>query len=887
MRNHVHPGLSILGLVLTVLAAGCAERERLTGPPAGPDLDAETIGAAGGVLEAEGFRLIVPPGAFALEADLVLRDVTASAPAEAHRITRVFEVAGVPETIALPCTLQLATPTAGPEDETRWIRLEETDTFISSAKTFGRCPVTLATEDEGALVRALLPAIPAEGAGADGPGSATETTTGTLQFSAVSLRWSFVTPQGHFKLLYDLTITNPTAQQIGAELERAYALLRDDLGLSWSKRTRPITVTIQDFEAAHAEAWGLHVPSKWCGAEYDEIILNRQKILANPSGSDLKATVGHELFHLMQHLYDPRNRISQGKPNEWFWMNEAMSTWFERKMIDRTHIPESVREADYRFFLYHALQYTPSYTLGVSCNDCWIVQNHGYGASLFLGATFEGANGGEQKIGDLLKRRLDREEPLAALGQVLAPSGSNLTAAWRAFCSTWLSGGVYPDVPQFPSPAKIVEGRNDAFTFNAADQSLHTFQWQAANYAARLYMVYFNPEAAIPLNAPATVSYVDEEGGTELLFYGYKRDALWQKLGTLTTPGQTYTVANVGEWARDGKGLAVMAVRATGSISGYVPLAINVTIERCDPLAPVVLNGVTIPETKVTRTSTGCVTKIDLSYSSLTDPNCLDGIDAHAGSLTELILYRNTLTTVDLSDLARCKMLKRLDLRYSGLQAISLEPLGSCPRLERLELTGNALTSLNLGPLATCAKLRELWLRDNQIAGLDLEPLAAGDSLRTLVLSNNYLTGLDLTPLASLPRLATLELNGCYLDVLNLGPLAGCPDLYFLAAGENSLHAVDLTPLANHTKLEFISFNANQLSAINLTPLASCLALRSINLVNNNLTSIDLAPLANLTALRWLELEQNYLDSETCQQVCAYKASHPNCAVSSDCGCAR
>ncbi len=871
----------VVAVFVSVLSLGCADRDRITEPPPSQDLDAEVIGSTGGVLETEGFRFIVPPGAFAQDASLVLRDSTDTAPADEHRISRVFHVGGLPETIARPCSIQVRVPTPDSEQGERFVIVEETDTFISSAARFDRCPITLDCETGGDLVWALLPETPPAGMSPD----VRETATGAVKISVVGNQWSYVTPEQHFQILYGWMQLQAAAEDVGTQLEDAYALLRDDLGLSWSKRSRRITVRIQAFSEEDKEKWGLHVASKWHGAEYDEILLNKALISANPGSDDLKATLGHELFHLMQHLYDPRTRIMQGMPNDWFWMNEAMSTWFERKMVGKTYVPASVRDTDYRFHLAHALQYTPDYSLGVICSDCWIVQNHGYGASLFLGNAFEGFAGGERKIGEVLSLRLQETGPIGALVQVLASYTAGLDAMWRGFCSRWMDGAIYEDVPSFPSPSKIVEGRSDAFTFSAVDQSVHTFQWQSRDYSGHLYMVYFNQSAGIPENAAASISYVDEEGGSELIVYQYKKDASWQRFGSLGEPGRTITVSGVAEWAREGKGLAILVFRTYASQSGFVPVAVQIGIDRCDPALPVVLNGTTIAESKVTRNLAGCVTKIDLSWMSLTDPGCLDGIDQYATALEEVTLLHNTLPGIDLSDLGKCLNLKSLDLRYAGLQSVDLSPLRTCTNLESLDLAGNQLQSVELSPLSTCTKLRAFHLRDNQVVGLNLTPLAVGDSLRTLILSNNYLDGIDLTPLGSMPNLTTLEMNGCDLGSVNLAPLANCPNLNFLAMGENRIAVLDLAPLANHVELEILGFNANGISQVDLTPLASCSALRSLNFINCTLTSINLTPLEGLAALRWLELEQNYLDGESCGRICTFKADHPGCSVTSDCGC--
>lgn len=456
----------------------------------------------------------------------------------------------------------------------------------------------------------------------------------------------------------------------------------------------------------------------------------------------------------------------------------------------------------------------------------------------------------------------------------------------------WMESAIYASVPGFPSPAKIVEGRNDAFTFNNLSQSTATFQWRASNFAARLFVVYFSRDAGIPDDAPATITFVDEEGGCEVLVYSFVRDAAMVREGSIGRPNDRLEIGDIGTWATTGRALAILVVRTQGNASGQVPMAVQVAVQRCDPDLPVVLNGVEISEAKVTRDLAGCVQKIDLRGMGLTDPQCLDGIDQYASGLEEVILLGragfgtdNAMASIDLTDLSKCKKLKKLDLRYLSLQSIDLTPLGQCPELTHLDLVGNGLTALDLSPLRTCLKFAELWLRDNRIQGLDLMPLAVGDSVRTLVLSNNLLDGINLSPLGGMPSLRTLEMNNCDLASIDLAPLASCSKLYFVAAGENRIATIDLAPLAGHEKLEFVSFNSNALTQVDLAPLATCAALRSLNLLRNGLTTIDLAPLENLAALRWLHLEENYLDGTSCGRVCTFKAAHPSCEVTNDCGC--
>lgn len=69
--------------------------------------------------------------------------------------------------------------------------------------------------------------------------------------------------------------------------------------------------------------------------------ININKILLAPDKDDiLKATIGHELFHVLQHMYDPRSSL-EIRNNFLFdihftMLGEAFSVWFEARMLDST-----------------------------------------------------------------------------------------------------------------------------------------------------------------------------------------------------------------------------------------------------------------------------------------------------------------------------------------------------------------------------------------------------------------------------------------------------------------------------------------------------------------------------------------------------------------------
>ncbi|RKZ30679.1 hypothetical protein DRQ33_07685, partial [bacterium] len=259
---------------------------------------------------------------------------------------------------------------------------------------------------------------------------------------------------------------------------------------------------------------------------------------------------------------------------------------------------------------------------------------------------------------------------------------------------------------------------------------------------------------------------------------------------------------------------------------------VQVYIEHieCDSTAPVVLNGDTIPEWRITRDTTGCVIEIDLSEMSISDPNCLSGIELYP-TLQVLDLGDNNLTSIDLSPLSSCTNLLNLKLDNNNLTSIDLAPLASCTNLQRLYLYNNQLTSIDLAPISSCTNLQKLYLGGNDLTSIDLSPLSSCTNLQGLYLSCNNLTSIDLLPLSS------------------------CTNLKGFDLWDNNLTSIDLSPLTSCTYLQWFSLCANSLTNIDLSPLEACANLEGFSLSYNDLTSIDLSPLSSCTNLLNLKLD--------------------------------
>jgi len=234
---------------------------------------------------------------------------------------------------------------------------------------------------------------------------------------------------------------------------------------------------------------------------------------------------------------------------------------------------------------------------------------------------------------------------------------------------------------------------------------------------------------------------------------------------------------------------SVLAIAHWGEIEHEDEVSFFIQAMECDPTEPVILNGDTIPESRITRNELGCVTSIRLYYLEISDPNYLSGIEEYAVSLTSLTLHDCSI------------------------------PL-----------------SIDLSPLASCTNLEKLYIDDNNLTSIDLSPIASCENLNTLNISyNQQLDSLNLTPLSSCPNLMDLDLSYNRFSTIDLNPLSSCLDLHEIELNDNQLDSIDLWAFSSYTQLCYLNLESNNLTSIDLSPLWYLDNLREIRLNYNDL----------------------------------------------------
>lgn len=524
------------------------------------------IPTSGGVASAPGITVSVPAGAFSSSATLsVARASSPTTPVDSWRASDVYTVTGLPTTLNGPVTVTLdLTRAAGDRtliafDTGRGVASAGLQ-FLEAAVNANQATVQLPSVSAGGSASAAPPESGVQSA-APRPDSSSG-----LEVSLYVMTFYRSTSSGDFLLFYPPgTVQESDVTAVAQVLQQAKSRL-EGLGLSWAKRTRwPLRVVVYPFSSADQDKWGMAEPSV-LGLNYHSISINSTK-LAGGITDDLRATCGHELFHILQNLYDPRDAFRIAKfPGSWLWFDEAASTWFENKMTGQSDVPTIVRQDNYAFLTRHGLEFQPG--------DPAAVQAHGYGASMFLRYLEERA-GGPSVVADILKQSAQRAQgvlgdsarwPVEAASSVLP---GMLEEYWRNFVAAYADGSLPTGFPDHASQLGLLRER---YVFADAATPGKTFSWDAPNLSAAYYLVRFQ---AWPANTKLEFTFTDSAGGAQFSIYRVKGDQ-WT-LVTRTRAG-TYEFSKPEDLASTGDSLLLVVANGNGSgrYTGTTPIQITI-----------------------------------------------------------------------------------------------------------------------------------------------------------------------------------------------------------------------------------------------------------------------------------------------------------------------
>ncbi len=299
-------------------------------------------------------------------------------------------------------------------------------------------------------------------------------------------------------------------------------------------------VNINVVHGLSSETWGLtSIPLG--GKAHQSIELNAD-YCAPADITPMRATIGHEFFHVVQNIYNPLGAYAINHPSlygaTFYWLSEASSVWFESYMIDNLDYVSPVFETNIDMY--------PRGLENYYRTDGKDAQNMGYWASGFI-RRLAGLRGRDavRVIWDKVKAQTAPYSDLTAVIKA-DDSPAVLAQRWTSFMNDFLSLNTgYPDW-NFPRGS-------DLSHFTAAGTS-HVFSNNVTPFSGQrwLYGANNNEQSAVY----AVTALNSEPGMSYALYSGDSASGPFSYVSTLRL-AQPQTVA-----LSHGKALLVTAVNS-------------------------------------------------------------------------------------------------------------------------------------------------------------------------------------------------------------------------------------------------------------------------------------------------------------------------------------
>ncbi len=426
-------------------------------PPAAQPSGVLSVDESGGHFENGEIALSIPPGSAPSKIDLAIsrREPESTLPEDVTYQSALYNLTGPLHQLSGEIQINFALPagalTSETSDEEEFVVvLEEEVVTPSSGLVIIHTRLPSQVDRAARLVRAVLTLPQADAVLSRSPGLAAlvvprQAFQEDVPPTTIGLRlergWlSNSLANDHFRVTFPRARVSPEAvAQLLQTLEDQKQKI-ESLGLTFNARTAwPIEVELENWgTSGGTQRYGLFVPSRWgingCKLQFNQAYLKTVAAFEEEQ-REIQATAGHELFHLVQFLYEPQTSFSKatgvfGRP--FFWLEEATSTWFEPMAVAESGYLPAIAKDNMAFI--HTPLYFPE-----SGNE----QGHGYGASLFL--RYLTQKYGSQLISEVWRRASDKnysKTGAEALNEALNTYNnleSGVSFEWLSFLEMYLT----------------------------------------------------------------------------------------------------------------------------------------------------------------------------------------------------------------------------------------------------------------------------------------------------------------------------------------------------------------------------------------------------------------------------------------------------------------
>jgi hypothetical protein len=451
------------------------------------------IGPGGGTIETPDMKIIVPSGAFDSSADLTIGVSDDEKPFGNAQIAPTYRIAGLPETIDKPIQVRVK-PSAMPSGSVYAMSGEEV--FVPSLRGMAKANrIMEATKDSSGYVNFEIPATDDTGTSTSVSAKRRESRadgTWTSDYTVLAGYSRYDT--AHFRIYVPTADTGENVENLGTYLETAYNLFSNSsIGLSYSRRSCwPMEVTCKSLDST---VYGYAASSR-LGNNYGYMEFNT-KHLGN--ALEMRVTATHEFFHIVQGLYDPRNRISKAQfQSANLWLDEAMAVWSEELTAGVT---------GYKSTVYTGSEDAPFNGIALGAKSDGLAASHGYGMASVIKYLVQ--RQGQGIVKDIYDRMYSGKQ--AAYAVLQSSPDPILMTWWGSFFQQFFAQAIYP------ANAFQLSGTGTTYRIRTKDDTGTTIKGSVPDLGAktnRIQLAYPN------LSADASMSFkLTGDVSTDLSLY--------------------------------------------------------------------------------------------------------------------------------------------------------------------------------------------------------------------------------------------------------------------------------------------------------------------------------------------------------------------------------
>lgn len=483
--------LFLVALTLALLIQACKKdqpEDVQEQEPVPTEVASATIGTDGGKLQWNTFELVVPPSSLNGSFKLSLTEHKAQSVYGSNEASVFYTVHGLPVRFSEPLKLSISPKSTS--DGSLFLVLGEESRAVSQGNTAVHFRFEEGTLKDGKYDVDIMPIPGSENMVSD-----------TMQLTLGLVRnYTKISSKGQFEIFAPANLSN-SAVQLMSYLDEAYTMIQSgDLNFSYAKRTNwPVKVNFQKLDN---DTYGNFVASKW-GNNYGFLEFNSDKA---QELSELKLTAGHEFFHLVQALYDPRSGFVKAisGPNH-LWLEEASSVWIEDRFTATPNYCSPIRNG-------HQLAPFAGMEAGAVGNQT----NHGYGMSALI--KYIENKFGIDKLFKIFGSIYSQQPVLEAINNNLPEPLANF---YPDFINEYIQENVYSDM----SITNVVGNSAGEFVSNNANDTLKVFESEYPGLSAKAYKfkithTSFNSQSSLAIKTfggTKKLIYKIKAGGTELL----------------------------------------------------------------------------------------------------------------------------------------------------------------------------------------------------------------------------------------------------------------------------------------------------------------------------------------------------------------------------------